>query len=126
MPTDSWTVDVTADALLLIIREAVDDYENSERSGEPSCIECTAGATPNHLNKGPCWYHRARPILAGRPAASNHVDDLKVALRALLTDAGAVANALHNSSDAEWYRAQIDRITDTGSAARRLLDGGAS
>lgn len=62
--TPGWTIDATAADVLSILREAVDDYEDQERSGEPSCIECTSGATPNHLNKGPCWYHRARAILA--------------------------------------------------------------
>lgn len=31
---------------------------------EPSCTECTAGTTPNHLNRGPCAYHRALAVVA--------------------------------------------------------------
>jgi hypothetical protein len=27
------------------------------------CLECTAGTTPNHLNTGPCAYHRARVLV---------------------------------------------------------------
>lgn len=31
---------------------------------ESYCLECTAGTTPNHLNKGPCEYHKALTAIA--------------------------------------------------------------
>lgn len=39
----------------------VDYYDDLEEwPGDPGCLECTAGTTPNHLNTGWCAYHFAK------------------------------------------------------------------
>lgn len=63
-PNPSWTVDASAAELVAALRDAVADYESQERYGEASCPECTYDTTPHTMNKGPCWYHRARALLS--------------------------------------------------------------
>lgn len=51
------------DALLKALEGLMENYDPErgviDVDPEPSCIECTAGTTPNHLNKGPCEYPKA-------------------------------------------------------------------
>ena len=58
-----WTVDATAESMLSIIREAVAEADHC-KFPDPGCRECTLGTTPAKLDTGPCWYHRARALLA--------------------------------------------------------------
>lgn len=64
MTESSWTLDASASELVAALRGAVDDADNRERDGEPGCLDCTYGTTPNKFNTGLCWYHRARAAIA--------------------------------------------------------------
>lgn len=58
----------TRDELLGIIRDLLADYDDERGfifcTGDPGCIECTSGTTPNHLNTRLCAFHRAKAAVA--------------------------------------------------------------
>ena len=45
---------------------------------DPGCLECTAGATPNRLNTGPCAYHRAEAAIRQTPVTEIRVADAPI------------------------------------------------
>lgn len=51
--------------------EVIKDFERLEDRApvDAGCIQCTAGATPNHLNTGLCVYHISKEIVGERVEA---------------------------------------------------------
>jgi hypothetical protein len=51
------------DKLASAMRRLLDQYDpeagNIYAAPEPSCLDCTMGVTPAHMDKGPCPYHQA-------------------------------------------------------------------
>jgi hypothetical protein len=49
--------------LIKVYEDVQSDTEGRYPSADHGCIECTLGTVPNHLNTGPCAYHRAKTLL---------------------------------------------------------------
>lgn len=52
--------------LVSMIDDVRDNTEGHWPQLDSGCIECTQGATPNRYNTGPCAYHDAVRLLAGK------------------------------------------------------------
>lgn len=54
-----------------LLQQAIDQVEEFTGDGEsgffiyPSCNECTEGSTPGRFDRGPCWLHAGKKLLAG-------------------------------------------------------------
>lgn len=52
--------------LVALIDQTRDDSEGHYPTPDSGCIDCTQGCVPNHRNTGPCAYHDAVRLLAGK------------------------------------------------------------
>ncbi len=58
------TAAVAAPEALQVLHDLCHELDQRDFSmAEASCPDCTAGTTPNDLNKGPCAWHRAQALL---------------------------------------------------------------